>query len=218
MSFTELEYVSLAPDDLDDISHLLVNHFYTRNITTFLLGMSPESKMAMDLNDIRTCLAAKLSVGARDKSTRQLVGVLMNSILTPGSGVIQTSSESVETETKRTRLLRLVNDVLNIMTNHGETNILHSNRGCIHPDYERRGVFTKLVQMSVNIGIKEGCTLASAGTINPHSEKAFLRIGYKVGKTLDLNTVGEGLFDLSHVSHTVLKVMTKVLSPITTSS
>ncbi|XP_069181814.1 uncharacterized protein [Procambarus clarkii] len=170
MSFTELEYVSLAPEDLDNTSHLLVNHFYTRNIITFLLGMSPESKMAMDLNDIRTCLAAGLSVGARDKSTRQLVGVLMNSILTPGSGVIQTSSESVETE------------------------------------------------MSVNIGIKEGCTLASAAVINPHSERAFLHIGYKVDKTLDLNTVGEGLLDLSHVSHKVFKVMTKVLSPITTSS
>ncbi|XP_045601606.2 uncharacterized protein [Procambarus clarkii] len=218
MSFTELEYVSLAPDDLDDISHLLVNHFYLRDIMTLVLGVSPESKLAIDLNHIRTCLATGLSLGARDKSTKQLVGVLLNSILAFDATVIHTPSKSNETEMMHTHFLRLLGQVADLTKHHGVTNILLSTRGCIHPDYEHRGLFTKLVQMSVNIGIKEGCTLASAAAINPHSEKAFLRVGYKVGKTLDFNTVEEVLLDLSHVSHTVLKVMTKVLSPITTSS
>ncbi|XP_069181558.1 uncharacterized protein [Procambarus clarkii] len=150
MSFTELEYVSLAPDDLDDISHLLVNHFYLRDIMTLVLGVSPESKLAIDLNHIRTCLATGLSLGARDKSTKQLVGVLLNSILAFDATVIHTPSKSNETEMMHTHFLRLLGQVADLTKHHGVTNILLSTRGCIHPDYEHRGLFTKLVQVDWN--------------------------------------------------------------------
>ncbi|XP_069181342.1 uncharacterized protein [Procambarus clarkii] len=88
MSSTEVEYMVLSLEHLDEVSDLLVNHFYTRDIISLQtsgLRFSPENRLTLDLPHIRKCLASGLSLGAREKSTQRLVGVILNLIFTADS-------------------------------------------------------------------------------------------------------------------------------------
>ncbi|XP_069181300.1 uncharacterized protein [Procambarus clarkii] len=213
MSLTELEYVMLTPDHLDDVFQLLVNHFYPRENFTLGLGFSPETKLNMDRQFIRTCLESGLSVGAREKSTRRLIGIMLNSIITADSLPKPTlSTNSTEAEIKYARFSKLKGSLVDIFQDPGVNRVLNLSRGCVHPNYGRRGVMTKLIQMSFDLGIKQSCQLARAGVSSLYTEKALLRLGFKVRAALDFQTLEENLLDLSRMYYKKFKVMTNSLS------
>ncbi|XP_069181345.1 uncharacterized protein [Procambarus clarkii] len=214
MSFTEQEYLGLTLEHLDDVCDLLVNHFYPRDIITLGLGLSPENRLTLDLPHIRTCLASGLSVGAREKSTRRLVGVLLNYIFIADSAPKQTlKNYTTEAEMMQARFRK----VLVIMTDKidcpEEGSVMCSSRACVHSDFGQRGIISKLTEKSVIIATKQGFKMTSLIMTNPRVEKMFLRLGYKVHTTFDFCTLEEGLLDLSCMDHKQFKIMTNSLSP-----
>ncbi|XP_069181830.1 uncharacterized protein [Procambarus clarkii] len=214
MSFTELEYMGLNLEDLDDVSDLLVNHFYPRDIITLGLGFSPENRLNLDLPHIRTSLASGLSVGAREKSTRRLVGVILNYIFTADSTPKQTlKNNNTEAEMMEARFRK----VLAIMTDKiecaEEGSVMCSSRACAHSDFGRRGILTKLAEMIVIIGSQHGFQMITSIVTSPFTEKMLQRLGCKVETTFDFCTLEEGLLDLSRMDQKQFKIMTKYLSP-----
>ncbi|XP_069181825.1 uncharacterized protein [Procambarus clarkii] len=125
MSSTEVEYMVLSLEHLDEVSDLLVNHFYTRDIITSGLRFSPENRLTLDLPHIRKCLASGLSVGAREKSTQRLVGVILNLIFTadsPPKPTLKNNNTEAEIDDLKTTVPSTANHGLKISPSNDETN------------------------------------------------------------------------------------------------
>ncbi|XP_069181346.1 uncharacterized protein [Procambarus clarkii] len=219
MSSTEVEYMVLSLEHLDEVSDLLVNHFYTRDIITSGLRFSPENRLTLDLPHIRKCLASGLSVGAREKSTQRLVGVILNLIFTADSPPKPTlKNNNTEAEMMESRFCKIAALMTNKIDCPEDGRVLYSSRACTHSDFGRRGILMKLGEMLVTIASNQGFQMITTVVTNPFAEKVLLRLGCKVQTTFDFHTLEEGLLDVSRMDQKQFKIMTKYLSPTTPKS
>ncbi|XP_069181350.1 uncharacterized protein [Procambarus clarkii] len=157
MSSTEVEYMVLSLEHLDEVSDLLVNHFYTRDIITSGLRFSPENRLTLDLPHIRKCLASGLSVGAREKSTQRLVGVILNLIFTADSPPKPTlKNNNTEAEMMESRFCKIAALMTNKIDCPEDGRVLYSSRACTHSDFGRRGILMKLGELPTPLNKTSG--------------------------------------------------------------
>nr|XP_045603438.1 uncharacterized protein LOC123761454 [Procambarus clarkii] len=209
---TELEYVVLTPDDLDDVIHLLVNHYYSRENIRLGAGMSAATKM--DEQYIPGCLRSGLSTGARDERTGRLVGVVLSYSATPQAPQLKDVVTYItEAELKVLKVKTILEGMLDLSEDRGVECVQRLTRFCVQPDYGSRGVARMLVQKSMDLGAKQGCQLAYLRATSPYTQKLCDRLGFDTRAILDLSTLEEGLLDLSRVTCKTFKVMTKNLTP-----
>nr|XP_053637666.1 uncharacterized protein LOC128692545 [Cherax quadricarinatus] len=207
----ELEYVVLTLEDHDDVVHFLVNYFYPRNNVVIASRCSSEAALSADLKHIEVCLTSGLSTGARDKTTKTLVAIVLACDYEHCVEVPQKPENEDEIFRARNIIRNLTDEVVDTKKDR----ILYCTRICVHPDYGRQGVSTKILELCLDAGIKQGFTLACAISGNPFSETTCLRLGFQNTRTLDVNTLEKGLFDLSRMNYKIFKFFTKHLGPET---
>nr|XP_053648993.1 uncharacterized protein LOC128700062 [Cherax quadricarinatus] len=104
-------------------------------------------------------------------------------------------------------ILKLMDEVVDIRKDR----IVLGSRICVHPDYGHQGVITKIMKLSLDLSTKQGYTLACGYTNNPNSMRICLRLGFKNVKTVNVNTLEEGIFDLSCLEYKIINFFTKRL-------
>nr|XP_053635490.1 uncharacterized protein LOC128690792 [Cherax quadricarinatus] len=207
----ELEYVVLTLKDIDDVAQFLVNHFYPRNNVILGTRCSPETALSADLHHIHLYLTSGLSTGARDKVTKNLVAVMLSC----NYEHYAEATQNPENEVRVLRAWHIIRKLIDLVVDTRKDRILFAARICVDPDYVHQGVSTKIAKLCLDLGTKQGFTLACANAISPNTDKACLLLGIENVKTVNINTLEDGIFDLSRMSYKILKIFTKQLGPET---
>ncbi|XP_069936500.1 uncharacterized protein [Cherax quadricarinatus] len=207
----ELEYVVLTMEDYEDVTHFLLNYYYPRNTVALGTRCSPETALSVDLKHIQLCLTSGLSVGARDKATKNLIAMSLAS----NYEHYAEATQNPEHEVGILRAWYITRKLMDEVVGTKRERIVYGTRICVLPDYSHLGVSTKVAKLCLDLCIKQGYTLACTNTINLYAEKASLRLGFENVKTVDLSTLEEGIFDLSRMDYKILKIFIKRLRPET---
>nr|XP_053653953.1 uncharacterized protein LOC128703351 [Cherax quadricarinatus] len=207
----ELQYVVLTLKDHDDVTHFLVNHFYPRDNIIIGSRCSRKTALSVDHKHIQMCLTSGLSTGARDKTTKNLVAVMLSCNYKYCFEAPQNPEDEVGILRVRHKIRKLMDEVVDTRKDR----IVFCTRICVHPDYGHQGVATKIMKLCLNLSTKQGFTLACGDTSNPNTERICLRLGFKNVKAVKVNTLEEGIFDLSPINYKILKFFTKRLEPET---
>nr|XP_053637340.1 uncharacterized protein LOC128692295 [Cherax quadricarinatus] len=116
------------------------------------------------------------------------------------------------------KLLRLKSIFRNITDEVLDTRkdrILYCSRICVHPDYSHQGVAINIVKLCLDLGTKKGFTLVCAEASSSFSERICLHLGCKNLRTVNANTLGDGIYDLSRMNYKLFKIFTRRLGPDT---
>nr|XP_053653565.1 uncharacterized protein LOC128703039 [Cherax quadricarinatus] len=121
--------------------------------------------------------------------------------------------EELEDEIFRAR--NIIRNLTDEVVDTKKDRILYCTRICVHPDYVGQRVATEIGKLCLHLGTKQGFTLACGGTGNLISERICFRLGFENRKTININTLENGIFDLSLMNYMLFKFFTKRLGPET---
>ncbi|KAG7161587.1 uncharacterized protein LOC121874883 [Homarus americanus] len=209
---SELEFFVLTPQNLDEVMDFQARYFYPRNNLCLGLGMSLKTKM--DEGHVRRSLASGMSVGVREKATQKQVAQSLASMITADYSFLYNATKySTKLEKSYALIVNKVWRQLDVFQDAGVDQVQYLTRGCFQPDYPRRGVTLKMMQMNLELGSEQGCRIACGISSSLKAEKCFIKAGFDVRTNLDLRTLEDGLVDLSRMGHKHMKGFTKKLSP-----
>ncbi|XP_042859386.1 uncharacterized protein LOC122245523 [Penaeus japonicus] len=208
---SSFNFFVLTTQDFEEVKAFLGLYFFPKEPLT--LGARCEDEVDMD-DLIMKCVASGVSVGFRDKATRELVGVRLSSILS-SKPKTQPPPESVPPEVAKViNMLNHLWEAVDVFADPGVKRVMKSDILTVHTGYNGRGLAKAMVERSERLAEGRGCHLLYTQPTNAISAKIFAQRGYDTRYTIDLDTVldkqGNRVFDTSVMfGNNVIRVMSK---------
>ncbi|CAL4158947.1 unnamed protein product, partial [Meganyctiphanes norvegica] len=200
---SEFEVVVLRPKkDEEEVRELFRENFLTREPTIQGLGATPEDLMEFYLPVVQDCLNSDLCLGAKDKSSGELVGVILNKALTPAD---KTTFEGHWADSSNDKVRAIGNILyhaendLDIFNKFNVEKVFELGIVTVCEHYLRRGIARLLIERSEQLGRNNGFQMINCQASNSSIQHilkdkgydTYLTIDFSKNKDVDLSKTGE---------------------------
>ncbi|XP_068214740.1 uncharacterized protein [Palaemon carinicauda] len=201
----DLEEFPITSQDADDIYNLTRVSYVNREPLCLGLHMSFEEFLPLLKEVFPPTFDSQVSFGMREKSSGRLVAFMLSRILHPDApDIFQEGGQENEKANQYTKVLHDLCRDVDVFNKGRFKKQLELQCLNVHPDYNKRGLAFKLIQMSEEKGRDLGCDVATIQAVNVVTDHIAEKMGYSTIKKTDVKTLtdatGRLLLDVEAVT------------------
>ncbi|CAL4081473.1 unnamed protein product [Meganyctiphanes norvegica] len=188
MSEFDVVVLSLESDE-EEVVKVFTESFLTREPTGLGLSATPSDLLDFFLPVVNVCLKSGMSLGAKDKVSGKLVGLMLNKVLTPADKSTFDGHVTVVENNKKVAsfqsIFTEVENVVDIFEKFNVQKVLELALLSVHENQSGKGIGKILIERSEELGVNNGCELVNVQATNPITHAICSKRGYSTYLTYD---------------------------------
>jgi len=176
-------------NDYSEVIRLFKTEFLAREPTFLGLGSTPDDTIEYHIPIVMECLKSGISLGARYKPSGELVGLVLNTIITPTSKTCPSDPASYKAKNKfeanLQQMFAEMEAAVDVFDKYKVQKILDLEFLCTHKDHGGNGIAKALIKTSEFLGIRHKCQLAIVIASHVTTQTIFSKRGYETYNIYD---------------------------------
>ena len=184
----DLEFIIVRQEEKIEVSEFLLEHFFPEVPIGKIVNMDVNREVRPWLADfIESVLASSTSIAIRKRDDGQLVALAVNMIERPGAPDITQFVNPVQHPLMYMNMAFL--EDLSVFPNDcpASSEMFNVFMISVSPKYSKRGLASKLIQLSVQLAGQLGIRMVISQAVNYYAIKALEKCGFRSVKQLSYN-------------------------------